>query len=154
MEKKAASEGLRWLRGRPVWRASRAAIKAGYPVKSVNLSSLANDERLLIGRAQRLQAEMRQWLKGIKEQEPHYDGTIASLLNVYQLDSESPYKNLKPSSRHPYEVYIRMLIMEVGNRQVSAIDGATSDAGSQHGRSQIVRAESGRSRRLAWRLLS
>jgi hypothetical protein len=123
MEKKAASEGLRWIRGRPVWRATRAAIKAGYPVKSVNLSSLANDERLLIGRAQRLQAEMRQWLNGINKSEPYYDGTISSLLNVYQLDSESPYNALKPSSRHPYDVYIRMLIMEVGSRQVTAVDG-------------------------------
>jgi hypothetical protein len=154
MEKKAATEGLRWIRGRPVWRATRAAIKAGYPVKSVNLSSLANDERLLIGRAQRLQAEMRQWLKGINRLEPHYDGTIGSLLNVYQLDSESPYKNLKPSSRHPYEVYIRMLIMEVGNRQVSAIDGRDIRRWFKHGHSQTVRAESGRSPQLAWRLLS
>jgi hypothetical protein len=42
----------------PLWRASKAAVKAGYPVKSVHLEIYANDERLLRQRCERLQAEM------------------------------------------------------------------------------------------------
>src|SRR4029450_12227622 len=29
----------------------------------------------------------------------------------------------KPSSRHPYEVYLRMLTVEVGQRRIDACDG-------------------------------
>jgi hypothetical protein len=47
--------GLRWRtthRGKtPMWRASKAAIRAGYPVKTVNLAPFADNERLLAQRA-------------------------------------------------------------------------------------------------------
>jgi hypothetical protein len=55
--------GLRWRATRTgktsMWRASKAAIKAGYPVKTVNLAPFADNERMLAQRCQRLQAEMR-----------------------------------------------------------------------------------------------
>ena len=39
--------GLRWRvtkgRSTPIWRASKAAVKAGYPVKSANLAPFADD---------------------------------------------------------------------------------------------------------------
>ncbi len=123
MEAKAEAPGLRWRAGKPLWRASRAAIAAGYPVKSVNLSSLSGNPAALTARAVRLQAEMRAWLSGRTGNDTAFDGTIASLLKVYQTDPESTYRKLKPSSRHPYDVYARMLEMEVGARRIDAIDG-------------------------------
>ena len=49
--------GLRWRTTRggktPMWRASKAAIRAGYPVKTVNLAPFADNERLLVQRCQR-----------------------------------------------------------------------------------------------------
>lgn len=124
MEKKPTAPGLRWrAHGAPIWRASKAAIRAGYPVKSANLSSCADDDRLLISRCTRLQSEMLAWMSGRAGGAPAFDGTIRALIVVYQRDPESPYRRLKASSRHPYDVYARMLVAEVGTRRIDACDG-------------------------------
>lgn len=116
--------GLIWRAGRPMWRASKDAAKRGYPVKNVNLASLSDDDAAIVARCVRLQAEMRQWLSGEQVGSPEaFDGTITALLRIYQTDPESPYHKLKPSARHPYDVYARMLTMEVGRRRIDMIDG-------------------------------
>jgi hypothetical protein len=119
--------GLRWRTTRdgrsPLWRASKAAIQAGYPVKSVNLAIFAHDEGLILQRCQRLQAEMLDWLGGRRDRPMTFDGTFASLISIYQRDPESPYQSLKPSSRHPYDIYCRMLTLEIGARRIDACDG-------------------------------
>jgi hypothetical protein len=123
----AQTPGLRWRVTRagrtPIWRAAKAAVKAGYPVKSANLAPFAADERMLRKRCQRLQAEMIEWMSGRRERPMNFDGTFASLISIYQCDAESPYHKLKPSSRHPYDVYIRMLTLEIGARRIDACDG-------------------------------
>lgn len=122
---KTQAPGLRWRTTRsgrsPIWRASKVAIKAGYPVKTVNLAGL--DERLLLQRCRRLQAEMLDWLGGKRDRPMVFDGTFAALLSIYQRDPESPYQNLKPSSRHPYDIYCPMLTLEIGARRIDACDG-------------------------------
>lgn len=119
---KVQAPGLRWHGGRPLWRATKAAVRAGYPVKSANLSSLAQNPAALVSRCERLQTEMKLWLSGHGSGQC-YDGTISSLIKVYQTDPESSYRALKPSSRHPYDVYARMLMAEVGKRRIDACDG-------------------------------
>ena len=123
----AQAPGLRWRVTKggktPIWRATKAAVKAGYPVKSANLAPFAHDERVLRQRCQRLQAEMIAWMSGQRERPMNFDGTFASLISIYQRDAESPYKKLKPSSRHPYDVYCRMLTLEIGARRIDACDG-------------------------------
>lgn len=121
MATQGKAPGLRFRNGRAMWRASKAAITAGYPVKSVNLAFLEPD--MVDTRCRRLQAEMLAWLSGRTNAVPAFNGTIASLLDVYQRDPESPYRNLKASSRHPYEVYARLLRLEVGARRIDACDG-------------------------------
>jgi hypothetical protein len=119
--------GLRWRTTRsgktPFWRASKSAIKADYPVKTVNLAPFVYNERMLLQRCQRLQSEMLDWLAGRRDRPMIFDGTFASLISIYQRDPESPYQNLKPSSRHPYDVYCRMLTLEIGARRIDARDG-------------------------------
>jgi hypothetical protein len=119
--------GLRWRVTRtgrtPIWRASKAAAIAGYPVKSANLAPFADDARMLAQRCQRLQAEMTEWMSGRRDRPMNFDGTFASLISIYQRDPESPYQKLKPSSRHPYDVYCRMLTLEIGARRIDACDG-------------------------------
>jgi hypothetical protein len=123
----AQAPGLRWRTTRggktPIWRASKPAIKAGYPVKSVNLAPFVDNERMLRERCDRLQAEMLDWMGGRRERPMTFDGTFGSLISIYQRDPESPYRNLKPSSRNPYDVYCRMLTMEIGARRIDACDG-------------------------------
>ena len=113
---------LIWDRGVPVWRATRAAIRAGYPVKRANLSYFADDEAALFARCQRLTAEQNEWLSP-QRPDPLFDGTIRSVINLWQADPASPYHTLEASSRHPYNVYARMIVSTVGTRRVDALDG-------------------------------
>jgi len=120
---KTSAPGLTYRGDRPVWRATKSAIAAGYPVKNVNLSLYANEPAALVERCERLQAEMKAWVSGRKGRIAEFDGTIKSLIETWQSDPESPYRKLKPSTLKPYEVYARMVIMEVGSRLVDDIDG-------------------------------
>ena len=61
---KAKAPGLTWRERKPIWRASRAAIKAGFKPAWVNLTYFANDEAALIARCHRLTAEANEWLTG------------------------------------------------------------------------------------------
>jgi hypothetical protein len=123
METKAKAPGLTWPRGKPIWRASRPAIKAGFTPKWVNLACFANDESALFARCQRLTAEMHDWLSGRRGHGPAFDGTIGSLVRFYETEPNSPYHKLAPSSRHPYDAYIRMIVQTVGARRIDALDG-------------------------------
>jgi hypothetical protein len=123
MESKAKAPGLSWPRGKPIWRASRVAIKAGFTPKWVNLSAFAHDETALIARCLRLTVEMHDWLSGRRGRDPVFDGTVGSLIRFYQVEPNSPYHTLAPSSRHPYDAYSRMIINTVGNRRIDALDG-------------------------------
>jgi len=116
--------GLRFNGKRPVWRASKAAIAKGFPLKSVHLSQLADDPKALRQRCERLQAEMLSWLNGRKTGvDVIFDGTFRGLLDVYQTDKQSSYHSLKRSSRLPYDVYIRMMRAEIGERLIDNCDG-------------------------------
>jgi hypothetical protein len=114
--------GLRILRGKPIWRATKAAVAEGYPVKSVNLSMYADDPAALERRCDRLQVEMRSWLSGRRGNTKVFDGTLRSLVDLYQSDPESPYHGLPASTREPYDVYLRVLRKEVGERQIDRCD--------------------------------
>jgi integrase len=109
--------------GRPFWRATKAAVKAGYPVKSVNLASLADNERLLRDRCIKLQREMLEWLSNGERRAVQFDGTFLTLLDVYHSDPKSTYSKLKHSSRAPYDVYIRMMRAEIGKCRLDRTDG-------------------------------
>jgi hypothetical protein len=64
MEKQEKASGLSWPRGKPVWRASCEAIRAGFTPHWVNLAAFAHDEAALNARCQRLNVEMHDWLSG------------------------------------------------------------------------------------------
>lgn len=120
---KASAPGLTYRGDRPVWRATKSAIAAGYPVKNVNLSLYADDHPSLIARCERLQTEMKSWVSGRRGLVSEFDGTIRSLIEIWQTDKESDYRNLKPSTLKPYDVYARMVIMEVGSVLIDNCDG-------------------------------
>jgi integrase len=66
---------------------------------------------------------MNDWLSGRRGRGPAFDGTIGSLIRFYQTEPNSPYHRLAPSSRHPYDAYIRMIVQTVGSRRIDALDG-------------------------------
>jgi len=106
-----------------MWRATKAAVKAGYPVKTVNLSIYAGDDPALRDRCVRLQQEMLDWLSGPDRRKPQFDGTFDSLLNIYETNPKSTFFKLKPASRHPYEVYVRIMRAEIGRCRIDRTDG-------------------------------
>jgi hypothetical protein len=123
METKTKAPGLTFARGKPIWRASRPAIKAGFRPKWVSLTCLVHDEAALLARCHRLTAEMKDWLSGRTGRDASFDGTIRSVINFWQVEPSSPYHALEASSRHPYDVYARMIVETVGERRVDALDG-------------------------------
>jgi hypothetical protein len=123
MEPKAKAPQLVWDRGVPIWRATRAAIEAGFPTKRANLKFLVENEAALIARCHRLTAEMNEWLSGRRGRDPLFDGTIGSAINLWQSDPTSPYQAIEASSRHPYDIYARMIVARVGARRIDAVDG-------------------------------
>jgi hypothetical protein len=141
----ARMTGLIWRRGVPIWRATAAAKRAGYSVKWVNLGYLKDDERALAARCQRLQAEMLAFVAGRGTRPPQrYDGTIGSLIAIYLTDPESPYRRLKHSSVHPYDVYARKLTETIGTLRIDACDGR--DVRRWHAVWSAPLAENGRPR--------
>ena len=100
---RAKAPQLVWDRGMPIWRATRAAIKAGFPTKRVEPQILADNEAALVARCHRLTAEMNEWLSGRRKREAVFDGTIRTVIKLWQTDPTSPYHELEASSRHPYE---------------------------------------------------
>jgi integrase len=121
---KAKAPGLSWPKpDKPIWRASRAAIKDGFSPKWVNLRHLVNDETALVARCQRLTVEMHDWLSGRRGRDPTFDGTIGSLINFWQVEPSSPYHDLEPATLRPYNTYSRIITRTVGARRIDAIDG-------------------------------
>jgi hypothetical protein len=120
-DERPTGPGLKWRKRRtgppvPYWFADPKAIRAGYPVKSANLSTFADRPNILIERAQRLQAEMLLWTSGKRDSKPHADGTFRSVITLYETDRESPYNtDLKPGVRETYAVYLRRLIGHIGD---------------------------------------
>ena len=78
MENKVKAPQLIWDRGVPIWRATRAAIKAGFPTKRANLKFFADNEAALVARCHRLTAEQNDWLAGRRGRDALFDaaGTI------------------------------------------------------------------------------
>jgi len=66
---------------------------------------------------------MLAWLSGRTSNGLLFDGTFRTLIEIYLTDPESSYRRLKPSSRHPYDVYAAKLKAMVGARRLDAVDG-------------------------------
>jgi len=124
MGRNIEAPGLRW-RSRasgariPVWIASNEAAMRGYPVKTVNLTGLTDRE--IVARCHALQAEMKAWVGG--RPQDAYDGTLGSLIRIYQTHEESGYQRLKPSSRIPYDVYLRRIHEVYGRAKIERLTG-------------------------------
>jgi hypothetical protein len=125
-EARPIAPGLKWRRRKrgpdvPVWIATERAIGAGYTPKTVKLAHLADNAPALVARCKRLQSEMLLWLDGKTSPIPAFDGTAGALICIYQTHPQSSYHELKPSSRHPYDVYARKLVAHIGARRIDAV---------------------------------
>lgn len=128
-EQRPQSPGLKWRPRRtgpdvPGWYASTVAIKAGYPVKFVNLKQHADNPVLLVDRAKRLQAEMLLWVSGQTASTADFDGSFKWLLENYQKDPDSTFNtSITSGTRDSYAVYIPKLIVHIGALRIDHCDG-------------------------------
>jgi hypothetical protein len=111
----------------PYWFADPAAVKAGYPLKSSNLSPFQHDARLISQRCERLQSEMNAWRRGGGAGSGHvpaFDGTFKTLIEIYRSDPESPYNaDITASTRKSYAVYAARLMQHIGELRIDECDG-------------------------------
>jgi len=134
--------GLGWYGDVPRWRAK----VDGFKPRTVNLSKYKDDPDQLRNQCERYEREQEIFLNGVPDAE--FDGTLGALLKKYQADPDSPYQNLRPSSRRPYDHYIPKLIGGIGQRKIAKITGmdlkrwhdAWSDGGRMLASSKMQRA--------------
>src|SRR5690606_19787166 len=102
--KRIRAPGLKWRKlasgHSPVWVADEGDVKAGFRPKTFNLAHLADEPDQLRAQCEVLQAEMLLWRAGHRRDPLAFDGTIRSLLSIYQRHEDSPFHLLKPGSRH------------------------------------------------------
>lgn len=119
--------GLKWRKLvsglSPVWVADEIDVKNGYTPKTVNLKHLVDQPDMLVAKCNALQADMILWRTGYRRDLLKFDGTVRSLLDIYELHEESPYRRLKPGSLRPYNHYLKSLRGHIGTLRLSDISG-------------------------------
>jgi hypothetical protein len=120
--------GLEWRarasgKAAPYWCAPRAVVKQGYPVRTVPLAFYADRPEELIARCHVLQAEMLEWSRGADPAPDRYDGTLRSLIRVFQSHKDSPFRDKRHGTREFYVAYCGLLERTVGKRKVDTLIG-------------------------------
>ena len=92
-----------------------------YPQKTVRLHGSQDEIEAM---CRRLQSELKEWLskRGIGDA-PKYDGTLRSVIRLYQQTPESPYHQIKANTREMYDESLNVLEKTVGARQLSKLTG-------------------------------
>ena len=105
----------------PYWVAPKKAVGTGFTPKTVRLTPTANSAELAIA-CRKLQAEALEWISGVRGSVvPEFDGSIGSLIRMYQTDELSGFHECRASTRETYTKHFRMLDRLVGNRAVHSL---------------------------------
>jgi integrase len=107
------------------WVAPRVAVAAGYPVRTVRLHYEEGSAHLA-ERCQDLHAQALAWLweEGKAGHRTVFDGTLGSLIRLYETLPESPFNNDKAeSTRRGYIDDMRLLERVVGARRLDRLNG-------------------------------
>jgi len=103
------------------------ASAPGYTPRTVRLHWDETPDGLveMSARARVLQAEMLDWVtNGPRRAATAKSGTIAWILDRYQTDEDSPYRDLRASSRKAYDESIAITRRTVGERVLASVDGS------------------------------
>ena len=130
-----AAPGLEWRARKggkiPIWVAPAEARKTGYTPATVRLAGgpyvgepSALERSDLASRCRKLHAEVREWLAGRHNPEKaHYDGTLKSLFELYQVHELSPFHSITSETRRSYVYNLTVLTRSVGNRNLKQVTG-------------------------------
>ena len=95
-----AAPGLEWKKSPkdgaklPRWRARKKAVTLGYRPSVIQLDIDPNDHAALAERCRAEWTKMEAWLAN-ERPAPIFDGTLASLIDLYLGDEDSPYHDLR-----------------------------------------------------------
>lgn len=127
--------GLEWRPrkgGRvPVWVAPAEARKQGYSPPTVRLSAepyaaepTSTEMLALASTCRRLSAEAKEWLSGLHNPpKAKYDGSLRSLINLYQVHDVGPFQGITAETRRSYVYNLGVLSKRIGARRVDRITG-------------------------------
>jgi hypothetical protein len=103
------------------WIAPKKAVTAGFTPRTFKFSPDLS-EHAIAQQCRRLSAEAAEWLS--QEQRsiaPKFDGSVGSLIKVYQTEPLSKFSKVKWNTRHTYTKQFRLLDRMVGQRQLHAL---------------------------------
>ena len=111
------------------WAASEAAKVKGYPVKSVRLhyDDTIAGRLACAARCRQLQSEMLAWLHGGQAERltAYTPGQLGWLIESYREHKDSPYHEVRQSTRRTYDYGLTMLERDHGAEVVDTITGPT-----------------------------
>ncbi|WP_457091070.1 integrase [Microvirga sp. P5_D2] len=109
------------------WVADKEAVKKGFIPKTQRLFGDPTDPVDFLAMAdtcQRLQAEMRQWLDGIKSSGNRSAlGTVAWFCDAFETDEDSPFRQKRKATQVFYSRYCKELKGSIGEEQFKSITG-------------------------------
>ncbi|TGQ71008.1 hypothetical protein EN829_001065 [Mesorhizobium sp. M00.F.Ca.ET.186.01.1.1] len=141
-EEQIKAPGLKWIKRAnnrtPFWVADETGVKNGYVPKTVNLYYLADQPEMLKAKCESLQAEMLLWRTGYRADPLKFNGSIKSLLTIYETHPRSTYRKLRPGSLRPYNHYLKNLKGHIGSVRIDETTGVDlmdwHDVWSENGR--------------------
>lgn len=103
------------------WVASKKARAAGFEPRVVTLTIEDPDE--IAHRCRLFTAEANEFLAGPAPLQLAPTGTIAWIVDRYQVDADSPYRDLRQSTRRSYDESLAIVRKSVGKRVIAAVTG-------------------------------
>jgi len=116
--KKRAKDGIRI----PRWRARKKAVALGYRPSVIQLHTYSGDLAAIEERCREEWAKMEAWLAN-ERPAPKFDGTLASLIDLYWRDEYSPYHDLRHRTQRSYDHLLKVLKTSVGARRIDKLNG-------------------------------
>src|SRR5262245_25252214 len=101
------------------WRATPALVRQGFRPATVRLYG---EPEVMLSNALRLRAQMLEWSTD-RPQSGAYDGSLRSLVELYERHPESPYRDLRPITQLSYSKHMRLLVAAKGERRIDALTG-------------------------------
>jgi hypothetical protein len=106
----------------PRWRARKKAVALGYRPSVIQLDIDPNDHAALAERCRAEWTKMEAWLTN-ERPAPVFNGTLASMIDLYLGDEESPYHELRHRSQRTYDQQLKLLKTSVGARRIDRLHG-------------------------------
>lgn len=93
----------------------------GFAPKSTRIFG---DNEAMARRCRVLTGELKLWLGNVRgETNGPYSGSVASAIGNYRLHEQSPYRDLRHSTRKMYDHTLNLLEKHAGNRMIAEISG-------------------------------